>query len=137
MSDIADRRPPPRKGHTVALEVTTTARAYGISTIEFGGRTLDADKKQRIEQWLTLMCDGADCFIQFAQDATVTLDKTAKRATATDAPELVYVNTYGFPLKNGAIQDFLIDRSRDWFIHVQGSAAGILYIFDSSASDPS
>lgn len=116
---------PPRKGACIALTIDTTARAYSLASLAFGGHTPNGANDAPVCVNLQLHAETADVFIHFASNNTVTLDKTAAVAAGGT---LAFANTYGQRIPAGSTVPVRIRRHVDTYIHVQGSAAGILRI---------
>jgi hypothetical protein len=116
---------PPRKGACLALTLDATARAYSLTSLKLGGFTPAAANVQSIYVYLQRQADGADCYVQFASDNTVTLND----ATAIAAGDpLAFANTYCQKIPDGSTVGVRIDRKLDTHMHVKGSGAGTLRI---------
>lgn len=116
---------PPRKGAILALTLDATARAYSISGLKLGGFTPSPANAQSNYVYLQLQADGADCYVQFASDNTVTLND----ATAIAAGDpLAFANAHCQKIPSGSTVGVRIDRKIDTHLHVKGSGAGTLRI---------
>lgn len=119
---------PPRKGAVLALTVDSTARAYDLTALDFGGFT--ATGGRRNEVFLTLFADGGDVYYYFSSDSSATVDDTAVVAAAGT---LAYANGYAMKLPSGAAHSVRIIRSLDKYLQVKTSAGSATLRFFASS----
>jgi hypothetical protein len=123
---------PPRKGEVAAITLDTTARSYALAGLTIAGHKPDAANTKTMFVYLQLHAETADCFFVLSSSNTVTLDKTAAVAAGGT---LAFTNTHGARIPAGSTIGVRINRAIDTYLHVQGSAAGILRISATSETE--
>ena len=123
---------PTRKSAVLALTVDSTARAYDISGLAFGGYTPDGTNSRNHYVNVYIQAETADIYICFDSTSTVTLDNTAKVAAGGT---LAFANTYGAVIIAGTTVKCRILRPVDKYMHVKtASTSGVLRMWASSES---
>lgn len=120
---------PPRRGQIVALEVTTTARAYSLASLNLAGVTPDEAGSRRDLVWLTLQAETAAVYFQISDGADTDLDETT---VVAESGTLGFSNDYGARIPADDERSFVIDRSRDNHLIVKGAGAATLRFWVSS-----
>jgi hypothetical protein len=142
MSRYQNEIMPPRRGQCLAIEVDSTARAYDLSTIAFGGVTPNEAAKEPQEVVLYLQAQTNDVFFYFADGevgvtATTDVDDIDNTAKITAGSAIAFANTYAAQLDatTKAPMKIRINRAQDRFLVVKAaSTAGVLRIWVGSAS---
>lgn len=133
-TDLADNVIPPRKSSCIVLTLDTTARAYDLRTLLLGRLAAPSTTSPNPDRvYLAITARTADCYLQFDSTNTVTLDKTAAIAAGSALAE---TNTFGDIIPAGVLRSFELQRAKDMYLHVQGSAAGYIHISVSSEPYP-
>lgn len=122
---LADLRPP-RRGAVLAITLDATARAYDLTALDIGGAAPSVGRRNEVAVVVT--AEGADIFLYFAADNTVTLDTTAIAAGGAVA----YSNVHAAKIATGTSLRMRISRDKDKYLHVKGSGAGTMRIWASS-----
>lgn len=131
----------PRRGAVIALEVDSTARAYDLKTLAFGGVTPDEAGRNPIHVMLWMQAETNDVYFYFADGEVGTvattdvagIDNTAK---VTAGSALAFANTYAPVLKagNGPLP-VRINRAVDRFLVVKAaSTSGVLRFWAASTA---
>ena len=120
---------PPRKGQVIAVGVDVTPTAYDITGLAYDGDPYNP-KQPDDPVYLTLQAETADVFVQFAQDAVITMDMAAY---ISPGGTLVFSSAYPARIPAGGWIDVRILRGVDKYMHLQGSADGICRFWASSA----
>jgi len=121
---------PARRGVVIPIVTSTTARAYDMRSMLFGRLAApDPAAVNGDKVMLRIRAITGDVFYYFADDNTVTLDKTA--AIAENAA-VTLLGTFADKIPAGTYEDVTIDRSVDKYFHVQASAAGVVILRASS-----
>lgn len=135
VSELANYVIPPRRSQVIVLTLDTTARAYDMQSLTYGRSrtpgTAGWVNPDRV--YLRLQAITANIYFYFANDNTVTLDKTATIAAGS---ALANANTYADFIPAGTFVDVCISRDLDKYLHIQGSAAGTLILRHSSDPRP-
>lgn len=128
----AARITPPRKNTVLAITLDTNVRAYDITGLSIGGFTPDAGAARHGHVFVTIQAQTADAFFYFhtaTDSALSTTDAISAGAAA------VYGATHCLRIPAGEERTYFLDRSKDKFLVVKGSAAGVLRLFASSSAD--
>lgn len=122
---------PPRRGECFALTVDSTARAYDITVLAFGGIAPEAGHSRRLETFVTLRAITNDVYFYFSNVNTADLDNTSVIAAGG---ALAYANPQGFPIAAGTEVRVRLDRSRDLFLIVKAASTSGTLFFRASSS---
>lgn len=121
---------PPRRGECFTLSVDTTARPYDLSTLAFGGVSVEGGNSRRDETFVTIRAITADIWLHFSQATASDLDNTA---TIAVGGTLAYANTMGGVILAGQEIRVRLDRSRDRFMICKTSAGTATMLFRVSS----
>jgi hypothetical protein len=137
MSDLADNVIPPRADNGMVFTVSTTARSYDLSGLAMG-RPQAPSANTAIDDrlFVNVQAVTADVYVQLNSVSTITLDSTYAQTEGTTGTIAVVSNKVGDLVVAGNSITFMISRSKDKFIHLQGSAAGTARVRFSSEPFP-
>ncbi|MBX3202328.1 MAG: hypothetical protein KF894_29640 [Labilithrix sp.] len=121
---------PPRRGEVLVLATDTTVRAYDLRFLPLAGFA-PRESRTREHVFVSLTAVEGDLHFYFAPTPSLDLDEDAELAAAT---ALAYAPEHCDVLKEGASVRLRIDRQRDKYLVVKGSAAGKIILRASSES---
>lgn len=133
----SDNWVPARRGEIWSQAVDTTARAYQISLMPFGGKPI-TNTKQVDHIYLDLHADGGDVYYYFDSASSTALDDTASNAVgvAVTATTMSGSAAFGARIPSGGTISVRIERSLDhWLTIKTASGTATLRVNASSQAE--